>query len=73
MDDVPGAEGHLDETRKIFSFDVVVRLQVNLPQLTGSHWVVFGVELVKAMKCLSSLGEETILCNDEHMEFQQCD
>ena len=46
---------HLDETCKVLSFDVVVGLQVNLSQLAGSHGVVLGVELVEAVKRLSSL------------------
>lgn len=48
---------HLDETCKVFSIDVVVCFQENLPQFAGSHRVVLGVELVKPVKCLSSLEE----------------
>lgn len=48
---------HLDEACKVLSLDVVVCFQVDLSQLAGSHRVVFGVELVEAMKCLPPLRE----------------
>lgn len=34
---------------------MVLRLHVQVTQLTGSHGVVFGVELVKALEGLSAL------------------
>ena len=47
---------YLNQASKVFSVDVVVCLQVDFSQLAGPDRVVFGVELVKAVKRLSSLG-----------------
>ena len=56
---------YLNQACKVFSIDIVVCLQVDFSQLAGPYRVVFGVELVKAVKCLSSLGIGKIceLCN----------
>lgn len=42
---------------KIFSIDVVFRLQVQVTQLTGSHRVVLGIEFIKTLEGLSALQE----------------
>lgn len=45
----------LDDGSKIFAVDVVLRLEVQITQLAGSHGVVLGIELVEALEGLSAL------------------
>lgn len=49
---------YLDHTSKIFTTNIVLSLQVQVPQLAGTNWIVLRIEFVKAMECLTSLGEE---------------
>jgi len=51
-------ESHLDDGSKVLPVDEVLRLHVQVPELAGTHRVVLGVELVKALERLSSLQEE---------------
>lgn len=46
---------YLYQKCKVLSFDVVVGFQVDFSQLARSHRIIFGVELVKAMKRLPAL------------------
>lgn len=48
-------DSHLDDVRKVFSFDVVVRLDEDLSEDGLSYWVVLGVELVKAVERVAVL------------------
>lgn len=45
----------LDDGGKVLSVDVVLRLEVQITQLAGSHRVVLGIELVEALEGLSAL------------------
>lgn len=45
----------LDDGGEVLSPDVVLCLHVQVTQLTGSHWVVLGVEFIKTLEGLSSL------------------
>lgn len=45
----------LDDGGKVFTIDVVLRLEVQITQLAGSHGVVLGIELVEALEGLSAL------------------
>lgn len=49
---------YLDHTSKIFTTNIVLSLQIQVPQLTGTNWIVLGIEFVKSMECLTSLEEE---------------
>lgn len=56
---------HLDYMCKIFPFNVVVRLDEDLSEDGLSYWIVFGVELVKAMERVTVLfGERTPVMQD---------
>lgn len=46
---------NLDDGGKVLSIDVVLCLQVQVTQLTGSYGVVLGIELIKTLECLSTL------------------
>lgn len=46
---------HLDDVRKVFSFNVVVSLDEDLSEDRFSNGVVFGVELVKPMERVTVL------------------
>ena len=53
---------YLDELSKVFAFNVVVRLQENIPKHTLSKWIVLLIELVKPVKrvlvlCLINLSK----------------
>lgn len=45
----------LDDGGKVLAVDVVLRLEVQITQLAGSHGVVLGIELVEALEGLSAL------------------
>lgn len=45
----------LDDGGKVLSTNVVLCLHVQVTQLTGSHGIVFGVELIETLEGLSSL------------------
>lgn len=45
----------LDDGGKVLAIDVVLRLEVQITQLAGSHGVVLGIELVEALEGLSAL------------------
>lgn len=49
------AKTDLDDGGKVLSVDVVLRLEVQITQLAGSHRVVLGIELVEALEGLSAL------------------
>lgn len=49
---------YLDHTSKIFTTSVVLSFQIQVPQLTGTNWIVLGIEFVKSMKRLTTLEEE---------------
>lgn len=49
---------YLDHTSKIFTTNVVLGFQIQVPQLTGTNWIVLGIEFVKSMKRLTTLQEE---------------
>jgi len=49
---------YLDHTSKIFTTYVILCFQIQVPQLTGTNWIVLGIEFVKSMKCLTTLEEE---------------
>lgn len=51
---------HLDYVRKVFPFDVVVRLDEDLSEDGLSYWVVLGVELVKPVERVAVLFFEGI-------------
>lgn len=56
---------HLDYMCKVFPFNVVVRLDEDLSEDGLSYWIVFGVELVKAMERVTVLfGERTPVMQD---------
>lgn len=46
---------HLDNGSKVLAIDSVLRLQIEVTQLAGTHGVVLVIELVKALKCLPPL------------------
>lgn len=46
---------NLDDGGKILSIDLVLCLEVQVTQLTGSHGIVLGIELIKALEGLSTL------------------
>lgn len=48
-------ETNLDDGGKVLSIDVVLCLQVQVTQLTGSYGVVLGIELIKTLEGLSTL------------------
>ena len=52
---------HLHDMSEVFSLDVVVRLNEDLPEPTFPYGVVLGVELVKSVKRVAVLhtGKET--------------
>ena len=51
----PSLLPYLDDVGKVFPFNVVVRLDEDLPQDGLSDGVVFGVELVEAVERVSVL------------------
>lgn len=46
---------HLDDGSKVLAIDSILRLQIEVTQLAGTHGVVLVIELVKALKCLPPL------------------
>lgn len=50
---------NLDYVCKVFSFNVVVSLDEDLSEDGFSNGVVFGVELVKPVECVTVLMSET--------------
>lgn len=46
---------NLDDGGEVLSIDVVLCLHVQITQLTGSHRVVLGVELIETLEGLSAL------------------
>lgn len=58
---------HLDYMCKVFSFNVVVSLDENLSEDGFSDGVVLGIELVKAMECVSVLRSKRIQLNPLHV------
>lgn len=48
-------ETNLNDCGKVLSIDVILCLQVQVTQLTGSYWVVLGVELIETLEGLSTL------------------
>lgn len=46
---------HLDYVCKVFSLNVIISLDEDLPKDGFSNRVVFGVELVKSMECVAVL------------------
>lgn len=49
------AMSYLYDAGKVLSINEVVRFQEDFSKFTGSHWVVHGIELVKAVEGLSAL------------------
>lgn len=54
------ANSYLDEACKIFSTNVVITFEVDLSELICTHWIVFGIKLVKPMKRLSALKQKNL-------------
>lgn len=52
---VHSVRADLDDGGKVLAVDVVLRLEVQITQLAGSHRVVLGIELVEALEGLSAL------------------
>lgn len=48
-------ETNLDDGGKILSIDVVLCFQIQVTQLTGSHGIVLGIELIETLEGLSTL------------------
>lgn len=46
---------YLDNGSKVLSINMILSLHIQITQLTGPHWVVFGIELVKALEGLPAL------------------
>lgn len=46
---------NFDDGGKILSIDVVLCFQVQVTQLTGSHGIVLGIELIETLEGLSTL------------------
>lgn len=51
----PPLYSYLDDGSKVLAIDSIFRLQIEITQLAGTHRVVLGIELVKALKCLPPL------------------
>ena len=45
----------LDDMGKIFSSDIVVCLDKYSSQPTLPYWIVFGIKLIKSVKCIAIL------------------
>ena len=58
-------ETDLDDGGKVLSTDVVLCLQVQVTQLTGSHRVVLGVEFIKTLESLSTLQRDNAETREE--------
>lgn len=52
---VSSMKTNLDDGGKILSTDVVLCFQIQVTQLTGSHGIVLGIELIETLEGLSTL------------------
>lgn len=46
---------NLDDCGKVFTIDGIFSLEVEITQLACTHWIILGIELVKALESLATL------------------
>ena len=51
---------YLDDMGKIFSSDIVVCLDKYFSQSTLPYWIVFGIKLIKSVKCITILKKKRL-------------